>query len=55
MSDNKKVEQKEQFEGRTPGRKLSRDDLSKTMGGALIPGCCTQGCCQEPPIVIREK
>lgn len=44
MSDNN-----EKFQGRTPGRKLSREDLSKTTGGAiLIPGCCTQGCCVEP-------
>jgi len=46
MSD-KKTEQNEKFQGRTPGRKLTREDLSKTVGGALIRGCCTQGCCGE--------
>jgi hypothetical protein len=44
MSDNN-----EKFQGRTPGRKLSREDLSKTVGGKiLIPGCGTQGCIREP-------
>jgi hypothetical protein len=49
MSTEKKQEkqEKEQFQDRTPGRKLTREDLSKTMGGVLIRGCCTQGCCQQ--------
>jgi hypothetical protein len=32
--------------GRTPARKLTREDLRKVTGGVeLIQGCCTQDCC----------
>ncbi|QRN99082.1 hypothetical protein JRI60_08695 [Archangium violaceum] len=51
--DSKKTEQKEQQKGqRTPGRKLTREELAQAMGGsskAAIPGCCTQGCCDNDP------
>lgn len=52
MSNEKKQEKKEQVQGRTPGRKLTRDDLAKTMGGALMRGCCTQGCCGDEPEIF---
>lgn len=41
---------------RTPGKALSKDDLSQANGGAPkgvpIPGCCVQGCqgCDLPGI-----
>jgi hypothetical protein len=54
MSNETKQEKKDQFQGRTPGRKLTRDDLSKTMGGALVRGCCTQGCCETQIEVSRS-
>lgn len=35
-------------QGRTPARKLTREDLLKVTGGAeLIQGCCTQECCER--------
>ena len=40
---------------RTPGKALSKDDLSQATGGARgvpIPGCCIQGCtgCDLPGV-----
>ena len=41
---------------RTPGKALSKDDLSHVSGGRLggtpIPGCCVQGCdpCDLPGV-----
>jgi hypothetical protein len=29
---------------RTPGRRLTADDLAQTVGGVLLLGCCPQGC-----------
>jgi len=44
-------------EGRTPGRKLSKDDI--TSASVLIRGCTTQSCCggDEPrlPDVITMR
>jgi hypothetical protein len=34
---------------RTPGRKLSKDDISST--SVLIRGCTTQSCCGGPDTV----
>ena len=43
---DKKNETKTQ--GRTPARRLTREDLLKVTGGSeLIQGCCTQECCGE--------
>jgi hypothetical protein len=33
---------------RTPGRKLTKDDISST--SVLIRGCTTQSCCEPPPL-----
>jgi hypothetical protein len=44
----KKTLPTEPDKSRTPGRKLTREDLGRVAGGrtgVLIPGCCTQGCC----------
>jgi len=34
---------------RTPGRKLSKDDISNT--SVLIRGCTTQCCCGDGPVL----
>ena len=40
--------------GRTPARKLTREDLLKVTGGTdLIQGCCTQCCCGEEELQER--
>jgi bacteriocin-like protein len=37
---------KEKKTARTPGRKLTKEDLAHVIGGSeLLNGCCTQGCC----------
>jgi len=35
-------------DGRTPGRKLSKDDIAST--SALIRGCTNQSCCDGPQL-----
>ena len=45
MSNESKKQEKQESLNRTPGRKLTREDLAKTMGGVLVRGCCFQGCC----------
>jgi hypothetical protein len=34
--------------GRTPARKITREDLANVTNGGLMLGCCTQGCCKPP-------
>ncbi|MCA1618606.1 MAG: hypothetical protein LC795_04690 [Acidobacteria bacterium] len=39
-------------DGRTPARKLVKDDISST--SVLIRGCTTQKCCDEPVTILTD-
>jgi hypothetical protein len=46
LAETLKFQDNPKRDERTPGRKLTKDDISST--AVLIRGCTTQSCCEPP-------